>query len=128
MDHSDAADRVPRSASASRSGRTIPPPPDDTWALIGHRGPPPSVRSASGEVRHPDGRRKHPDRAGPSVGPRERVDRERLDHRPEFVILVGPGDVPGASLPIGQVHGRTAGDGPPVPARSGERGLTIQER
>lgn len=93
---------------ATNVGRVFRPDnpllPNYKWVPIGYHGRASSVRPSGSEVRRPNGQRKYPDRAEPSFGPCE-----RLDYELELGIWVGPGNPPGAPVPIGQAADHIAG-------------------
>ena len=77
--------------------------PNYKWVPIGYHGRASSVR-VPGEVRRPNGQRKRPDEAEPSFGPSR-----NLDYELELGIWIGPGNAPGAPIPIGEAGQHIAG-------------------
>ena len=77
--------------------------PNYKWVPIGYHGRASSVR-VPGEVRRPNGQRKPASETVPSFGPCR-----NLDYELELGIWVGPGNAPGAPIPIGEAGAHIAG-------------------
>ena len=78
--------------------------PNYKWVAIGYHGRASSLRASGAPVRRPNGQRKYPDQAQPSVGPSE-----RLDYELELGVWVGPGNELGTPVPIGEAGEHIAG-------------------
>ena len=77
--------------------------PNYKWVPIGYHGRASSIR-LPGEVRRPHGQRKRPDEPEPSFGPCR-----NLDYEMELGIWIGPGNAPGAPIPIDDAAAHIAG-------------------
>jgi fumarylacetoacetase len=78
--------------------------PNYKYIPIGYHGRASSVRPSGTPVRRPNGQTKAPDAPGPTMGPCR-----RLDYELELGVWVGPGNVLGESLPIGEAAEHIAG-------------------
>ena len=77
--------------------------PNYKWVPIGYHGRASSVR-VPGEVRRPNGQRKPAGETVPTFGPSR-----NLDYELELGVWVGPGNAPGAPVPIGDASQHIAG-------------------
>jgi fumarylacetoacetase len=71
---------------------------------IGYHGRASSVRPSGGPVRRPNGQTKAPDATDPTFGPCR-----KLDYELELGVWVGPGNVLGEPIPVGQSAEHIAG-------------------
>ena len=77
--------------------------PNYKWLPVGYHGRASSVR-VPGEVRRPNGQRKPATETKPSFGPCR-----NLDYELELGIWIGPGNAPGAAIPIADAADHIAG-------------------
>ena len=78
--------------------------PNYKWVPIGYHGRSSSIRPSGTPVHRPQGQRKGPNDAEPSVGPSR-----RLDYELELGIWIGPGNEQGTTIPIADAGNHIAG-------------------
>ena len=78
--------------------------PNYKYVPIGYHGRASSLRPSGAEIRRPNGQRKRADEAAPSFGPAR-----NLDYELELGIWIGPGNAPGAAIPISEAPNHIAG-------------------
>jgi fumarylacetoacetase len=93
---------------ATNTGRLFRPDnpllPNYKYVPVAYHGRASSVRVSGTPVRRPNGQRKPPDEAAPSFGPCR-----NLDFELELGVWIGPGNAPGAPIPLAAAAAHIAG-------------------
>ena len=93
---------------ATNTGRLFRPDnpllPNYKYVSVAYHGRASSVRAPGPPIFRPSGQRKLPEEAAPSYGPCR-----NLDYELELGIWIGPGNEPGAPIPIARGHEHIAG-------------------
>ena len=103
-DYTDFYAGIHHATAAGRMFRPeMPLLPNYKYVPIGYHGRASSVR-VPGEVRRPNGQRKPAAESVPTFGPSR-----NLDYELELGVWIGPGNAPGAPIPVGEAGGHVAG-------------------